>query len=313
MTRYDYITVGHVTRDAIEDRPDGTVSQPGGGAFYSALQAARLGLRTLILTQGVPEEIEMLLEPYREELEVHVIPAAHTTALSTRGCGTERVQRVLAWAGEMVDRGTVELDTSILHLAPVAHEIPTAWSAAADFVGITPQGLIRHWQERQEVPLVQLDAPSLLGDIPLSSLDAGLLAGEISLTPLDPAMLPPRFQAAVIGEQECDSCHALFAAARHCGACVAVTAGSRPTTVHQPNTDSSSVVQAAVPRALVVRDDLGAGDVFAAAFFISLRNGSSVPRAAAFGNAAAVARIAGVGPDAIAGRTQIEAVAPATS
>ena len=42
-TRYDYVTVGHVTRDVIEDRAGGTVSQPGGSAFYSALQAARLG------------------------------------------------------------------------------------------------------------------------------------------------------------------------------------------------------------------------------------------------------------------------------
>jgi hypothetical protein len=254
----------------------------------------------------------MLLEPYREELEVHVIPAAHTTTLSTRGSGPRRVQRVLAWAGEMIDPGSVELDTSILHFAPVAHETPIAWSAGAGFLGITPQGLLRRWQKSREVPLVQLDAPSLLGDIPRSSLDAGSLAGKISLASLDPATLPARFQAAVIGEQECHNCHALFAAARRCGACVAVTAGSRPTTVHQPGADVGSAAQVAVPPAPAVRDDLGAGDVFAAAFFISLCDGLSAPRAAAFGNAAAVTRIAGVGPDSVAGRTQIEALASAT-
>ena len=53
-SHYDYIAVGHVTRDMIEDRAGEAVSQPGGGAFYSGLQAARLGLRTLIVTQGVP-------------------------------------------------------------------------------------------------------------------------------------------------------------------------------------------------------------------------------------------------------------------
>ena len=49
--------------------------RPGGGAFYSALQAARLGLRTLILTQGSAPEIEELLGPYSDELELRVIPA----------------------------------------------------------------------------------------------------------------------------------------------------------------------------------------------------------------------------------------------
>ncbi len=72
--RYDYVTVGHVTCDAVEHPTGRTISQPGGTAFYSALQAARLGMRTLIVTQGVPGEIEALLAPYRDELELHVIP-----------------------------------------------------------------------------------------------------------------------------------------------------------------------------------------------------------------------------------------------
>jgi hypothetical protein len=55
--RFDYTTVGQVTVDVM---PDGS-RQPGGTAFYSALQASRLGLRTLILTRGVTSEIEQLL------------------------------------------------------------------------------------------------------------------------------------------------------------------------------------------------------------------------------------------------------------
>jgi hypothetical protein len=116
--RYDYIAVGHVTRDVIEDRAGGAVSQPGGGAFYSALQAARLGLRTLIVTQGVPREIRALLEPFGDELDLRIIPAEHTTTLSTRGRGALRSQRLLAWAGPIVEPLT--LDAEIVHLAPVA-------------------------------------------------------------------------------------------------------------------------------------------------------------------------------------------------
>ena len=54
-------------------------------------------------------------------------------------------------------------------------------------------------------------------------------------------------------------------------------------------------------------DDLGAGDVYAAAFFIALREGAAPARAAAFASAAAAERMLGKGPQAIAGRAAIEA------
>ncbi len=320
-SRYAYVAVGHVTRDVIEDRAGGAVSQPGGGAFYSALQAARLGLRTKIVTQGIPHEITTLLEPFGGEFDLQVIPAEHTTTLSTRGSGAQRSQRLLAWAGPIVDR--IELDTAILHLAPVARETPTAWSGSADFVGVTPQGLVRHWDSKEGVPLVQLDTGSLLGDTSLVLPDGDSAAEGISPVDLDPALLPERFDAAVISEHECPNCHELFSTARHHGACVAVTAGSRPTTIHMPpansgGNDSSGdehdgggnrqVVQTQIPLASTVRDDLGAGDVFAAAFFIALAQGRAPLEAARYGNAAAAVRIAGVGPGAVGDHAQIEAM-----
>jgi sugar/nucleoside kinase (ribokinase family) len=56
-----------------------------------------------------------------------------------------------------------------------------------------------------------------------------------------------------------------------------------------------------------MRDDVGAGDVFAAAFFIELADGAPAAAAAAFANAAAAVRIAGDGPEAIGDRAAIEA------
>lgn len=303
-SHHDYIAVGHVTRDIIEDRAGKAVSQPGGGAFYSGLQAARLGLRTLIVTQGRPQEIRALLEPFSDEFELRVIPAEHTTTLSTCGSGAQRSQRLLAWAGPILEPLTLE--TRILHMAPVARETPTAWQGHSRFVGLTPQGLVRHWELDEDVPLVQLDAGSLLGDVPLSGRDDTALAGDISPVDLDPQMLPEHFSAAVVSEDECRSCHALFTVARRGGAYVAVTAGSRPATVHLPTPVAGSVVQTEVPRLVEARDDLGAGDVFAAAFFIALHEGRGPLEAATFGNAAAALRLAGVGPGAVATRTQIE-------
>lgn len=262
MRDFDYVAVGHVTVDLLG--ADGT-RRPGGGAFYSALQASRLGQRTLIVTKGVPEEVQELLAPYRGELEVHVLPAEHTTTLATTGMGAQRRQRVLAWAGAIDE--PLDVDTSILHLASVARETPAGWQGRAEFVGITPQGLVRSWDQ----------------------------SGDISLGPIDRGALPSRFDAAVLSEAELLCCQSLTAKATD-RAVIAVTAGSQPTLVHL----SDGTVQA-VPAPAVEhpRDDLGAGDVFAAAFFVALHDGCSPLDAAACGNAAAAVRIAGEGPQAI--------------
>ena len=54
-------------------------------------------------------------------------------------------------------------------------------------------------------------------------------------------------------------------------------------------------------------DDLGAGDVFAAAFFIALSDGRSAIDAASFANAAAAVRMSGAGADAVGGAEAIAA------
>jgi hypothetical protein len=283
VPRYDYTTVGHVTIDVLA--ADGS-RQPGGTAFYSALQAARLGLRALILTRGVPAEIERLLAPHRDELDLRVLPAEHTTTLQTVGEGLARHQRLLAWAGPI--EGPIEVDTAILHLAPVARETPSAWRGAppphaaggppphTEFVGLTPQGLVRDW-------------------------DA---TGEIRLDPLRPERLPERCDAWVLSERERECCAKSAARAAAAGAVVAVTAGANPTELQLPG---GELLHVPVPPIAAPVEDLGAGDVFAAALFVALREGLPPARAAAFANAAAAVRIAAVGPGAIGDRAAIEA------
>ena len=49
------------------------------------------------------------------------------------------------------------VDTAILHLAPIARETPRAWPRSrAEFVGLTPQGLVRAWDARGEIARVPL-------------------------------------------------------------------------------------------------------------------------------------------------------------
>ena len=269
--RFDYTTVGHVTVDVM---PDGS-RRPGGTAFYSALQASRLGLRTLVLTRGVASQIEELLEPYRRELQLDIQPAPDTTTLRTSGSGTARRQRLLAWAGPI--EGEPELDTAILHLAPVARESPARWRGEADFVGLTPQGLVREWPAQ---------------------------GGEISLAPGGAARLAQRCDAIVISEVERASCEQLISQALGGGAVVAVTAGHRPTTIL---TAGERMLQAQAHSSEQPGEDLGAGDVFAAAFFTALREGMPAQDAAAFAGAAAALRLGGPGTDGIAPRNTIEA------
>jgi sugar/nucleoside kinase (ribokinase family) len=272
--RFDYTTVGHVTIDAMADGS----RRVGGTAFYSALQAARLGLRTLIVTSGRRDEIEALLAPYMGELEVEILPAPHTTALHTTGTGATRTQRMLAWAGAIDNQ--LELSSAILHLAPVARESPARWQGSCRFVGLTPQGLARRW-----------DGP----DAPIS-------------------LAPPTTQqesvadlcdAVVISEHERASCAALLTRARAAGALVAITDGAAPMTLELAD---GGALTLAVPEVGTAVDDLGAGDVFAAAFFVALAtDGRSPTDAAAFATAAAAVRMEGAGANAIGDRRAIEA------
>jgi sugar/nucleoside kinase (ribokinase family) len=278
--RFDYTAVGHVTVDVMADGS----RRPGGGAFYSALQAARLGRRALILTRGVREEIEGLLEPYREELTLAVLDARCTTTLLTSGQGRERSQRMLAWAGEIGPELT--LDTEILHLAPIARETDGRSHGRATFVGLTPQGLVRSWSGRD---------------------------GRIVPRKLDRALLPQRCDAIVLSETERESCAALLSPLAD-GAwdrlplaqepVIAVTHGQAPTELRLPGGATVNVGVAPVEQ---VCDDLGAGDVFAAAFFIALYDGDTPQAAASIANAAAAVRVAAQGAGAIGDRAAIEA------
>ncbi len=272
---YDYTTVGHVTLDLLEDGSQ----RAGGTAFYSALQAARLGQRALILTRGVPEEIEAALRAHRHEFDLHIQPAAHTTTLRTVGIDSARSQRLLSWAGPIEPNSTV-VDTAILHIAPVARECEPGWTGPADFVGLTPQGLAREWNQ-----------PG--GEVTLAVPHARV-AEELATA----------CHALVVNQQERRFCARLIAAARSAGATIAITDGQRPSTILAPN---RSPLELDVPPLARPADDLGAGDVFAAALFIALAQSRSPRDAARFANAAAAVRMQGLGADAIGRIAAIEA------
>lgn len=271
----DYVAVGHVTIDVLADGE----RRPGGTALYSALQAARLGLKATILTRGEEREIEKLLAPFAEELEILIEPAPETTTFATTGAGTARRQRILAWAGPIA---TGDLPPgAILHLAPVAAELagtPPARSGR-ELVGLTPQGLARRW--------------AALGDVVGSQTPgaAGLALARIC-------------DALVLSEQERSACQTLIDGARASGATVAVTAGPGATEILLP---AGGPLELSLEAIEDPTDDLGAGDVYAATFFTMLAAGLPAIEAGRLAGAAAALRMLGPGPGAIARRPEIEA------
>jgi len=270
--RRAYLAVGHVTVDVLP----GGERRPGGTALYSALQAARLGLDAAILTRGRPDEIRALLGTLADEVELIVEPAPATTMLQTEGTGEGRRQRVLAWAGPLE---TAALPRAhILHLAPVAAELERPPTGAWPFVGLTPQGLARAWSEP---------------------------ANEIVPRRLSPsaAALFDRCDAVVLSREEREACEEGIARARSSGALVAVTAAEAETLLLPGGADPLRIAVSPVAESV---DDLGAGDVWAAALFVALAGGAAAQEAAAIAGAAAALRLRGAGPAAIATRAEID-------
>jgi sugar/nucleoside kinase (ribokinase family) len=266
---HDYVVIGHVAIDVVAETG---ARKPGGTVLYSGLQAARLGRRTQVVTAGEPDELAVLLEPFAGELDFVIQPRPETTTFLTSGSGLERRQRRVAWAGELSDAGRIA--AAIVHIAPIARETAAIRAADTSFVGITPQGLVRRWDEH----------------------------GEPSHEQIHPPDLPPRYDALVLDELERTFCADTVAAAVRDGIPVAVTAADDG--VEVLSADVPVTIPAREPAALV--DDLGAGDVFAAAFFVALSEGATAVDAAHFGQAAAVIRLAGAGPAAVAERAAIE-------
>lgn len=269
---FDYAAVGHVTVDVLP----GGERRVGGTALYSAIQASRLGLSVVVVTRGVRDELERLLAPYEDELELRVAPADQTTTLETAGVGPARRQRLVGWAGEIPPE--LVPAAALLHLAPVARELPAGPWRESGFVGLTPQGLLRSWEG------------------PGSAVELGPISSAQEALGAD-------CRAIVLSEEERTACTGLIDKGLGAGAVVAVTAGSADGTLLLPGGPELPI---GGPRVSDPSDDLGAGDVFAAAMFAELHAGAPPAAAAEFAAAAAAVRLDGWGAGAIGDRAAIE-------
>lgn len=139
----DYLLIGHV---AVDLTPTG--KQLGGTVSYAALTAKALGLRVGIVTSAGEDAPLHILDG----IQMHNIPTGQSTVFENFKTDHGRKQtlhhRATPISFEHVPQ--VWRDAPIVHLAPIAQEVDDALAGSfpSSWVGVTPQGWMRAWDEK---------------------------------------------------------------------------------------------------------------------------------------------------------------------
>jgi sugar/nucleoside kinase (ribokinase family) len=271
----DYLLIGHICADL---QPDGSVVL-GGTALYSALTAARLGARVAILTRGVyGTEVEGMKIPNLdiltdEGIQVVVQDAPIPTTFINVYQADRRVQTLPHWAGEIDLRGLPPhwRNAKVVHLGPIADELDArqCTGLTTQFLGVTPQGWMRDWPRQN--------------------------GGRVNHIPLRlPGELLGRIDCAIVSIEE-------ISYARD----VIERVGERRLGVVTQGPDGARITAGGkkfeLPGFKVpVKDLTGAGDVFAAAFFLKASDRTvSAEKAGTFANAVAGLSLSDVGAQSV--------------
>lgn len=282
-----YLVIGHVTRDVTRS---GVVT--GGTVAYAAAMAAALGFETRMLTAGA-EPVEL------PTARIAVVPSAVTTTFEYDWVHGQRRQRLTLLAS-VIHGGNVPeswLASTIWHLGPVIREIDAHVLdriPQTAFVGVTPQGWLRSVREDGLVTSSLERGPS--AKTPGSDVEPGGMGGsEGSPGWGDSASVPEevltRANAIVISDHDLPEAHATARRWSQGEAVVVVTSGSEGATMYVDG--SRQHIPAFRTEEL---DELGAGDVFAAALFTRLALGHPPLVAGQFASAAASLSLRRQGP-----------------
>ena len=290
QVRPNYVVVGHITRDLL---PTGG-SRTGGTVTYAAITAARLGYRVGVLTSASPDDVpHQWLASANDStagcdgnIAIACVSSSCTTTFENMYIKGQR-QQVVRNVAAPLTAGDVPAHwrgTDILHLGPVAAEVDdTSWeSVGAGLLGLTPQGWMRCWDSEGRVQSVEWSSAPAFAALSGAGLVGG---GPIVVLSIED-----------VGHDQ-KRIHRLASQFT----LVVVTTGRLGASVfwHGDRHDVPAYVSREV-------DLTGAGDVFAAAFFIRMHEGAEPVEAARFGNAAASLAIRGPGLCGISHRRQVE-------
>jgi sugar/nucleoside kinase (ribokinase family) len=265
--------VGHVTKDLL---PDGTYSI-GGTATYASLAAVHLGASVAVFTSA-PEDLH--LEAALAGATVHRLSSPSATTFENIYLGHHRKQYIhgIALPLHPGDLPATWRRSPIVLLCPIAGELGLDWMGTfrRSIVGVTPQGWMRRWDE----------------------------SGLISHQPWHEAgQILPQVDVLVFSKEDVGGDQELVQQYARLARIAAVTEGPLGVTVYwngQPRRFPAY-------RAAAEIDPTGAGDVFAAAFLLRLKETQDPYLAAPFANSAASFAIEGPGTTTLATRDQVEA------
>jgi sugar/nucleoside kinase (ribokinase family) len=269
----DYLIIGHLTRDLTPNGP-----ALGGTASYASLTARALGLRVGILTACE----DCLATPQLEQEGIRIVGmrSEETTTFENIQTPNGRIQYLHKLA-PTIDLSMVPeqwRDTPIVHLGPVAREVdPTLARAFSNsFVGLTPQGWLRTWDTEGRVSFSEWPECSFV----LQHSNAAVISIE-----------DVRGNESII-EDMSSSIRVL-----------AVTEGANGSRLYW-NGD----LRRFRPPKMVEVDPTGAGDIFAAAFFIRLNTTRDPWEAARFATNLAAFSVLRYGLDGIPRPEEVQMV-----
>ncbi len=244
----DYLVIGHVSQDMV---PEGY--KIGGTAAYAGRTAQILGCRTAVVTSAAPDYNLDLALP---GMHIHQVPAAQSTIFNNEYTEHGRIQTIHSVATQLTAAHIPAAwqRAAIVHLGPVANEIdPNVIHLFSNsLVGLTPQGWMRRWDAEGHVFAQDWEAAA--------------------------AMLP--LAAAIVLSEE-DLLHDdMLQQYRQWSRLLVLTSGRSGCTVFLGD-DVREIPAPAVSEV----EFTGAGDIFAAAYFIRLgQTGGNPWEAARFAN-----------------------------
>lgn len=253
-----YVAVGSVCWDVVEGSDDARL---GGSVLFASRVALALGWDARIVTSGTPELAAAIAQAL-PDVEVLVEPSPHDTVFGFSEQADLGPQRLLSRAVPIDLANHRFADADVLHLAPIMDEIAHgSFGATADarFVGITPQGFLRSIDPATgallDVDHLQAWWVEHVGAVVLSEGEYARLAQPDALRSVPVAVT------------------------RGAHGCVGAYAGE---VIEVPGVDVGTVSPVGT---------IGAGDVFAAAFFLALAGGDGFAEALVRANEVAAGHV----------------------
>ena len=273
-----FLVVGHVVQDLTSPQDPGPWRL--GGAAYASSLARSLGLEAAVLTAAAAD---LPLQKLLPGIDCRSVPSPYTTRFRNVYSDGHRHQYVPQRGALITPEHLPDewRQTPIVLLGPVAGEVDDALAGCfpGSLLGIGAQGWLR-----------EIGAGTRVRLVPPARWNAGPVLGPADVLFVSGEDLPPEEATAALKQWSLQVGIVVF------------TRGERGADVCQGG--AWRHIDAFPAQAV---DPIGAGDVFAAAFLIRLRESDDVWEATRFAACAASFAVEGEGAAAIPSRAQIEA------